>query len=50
LAGGPTIADPFRPTATLVRLLELRAARLRTLARRRARLRHADALLQPALP
>jgi hypothetical protein len=35
LAGGPAIADPFRPTETLVSLLQLRAAQLRTLARRR---------------
>jgi hypothetical protein len=34
LAGGPAIADPFRPTETLVSLLQLRAAQLRTLARR----------------
>jgi hypothetical protein len=35
LAGGPAIADPFRPTETLVSLIQLRAAQLRTLARRR---------------
>jgi len=35
LAGGPAIADPFRPTETLVSLLQLRAAQLRALARRR---------------
>lgn len=28
LDGGPPLADPFRPTAHLVRLLELRAAEL----------------------
>jgi hypothetical protein len=35
LAGGPAIADPFRPTETLVSLVQLRAAQLRTLGRRR---------------
>jgi hypothetical protein len=35
LAGGPGIADPFRPTETLVSLCQLRAAQLRTLERRR---------------
>ena len=29
LAGGPALADPFRPTAEIVALLELRAAQLR---------------------
>ena len=29
LGGGPAIADPFRPTAHLVHLLELRAGQLR---------------------
>ena len=50
LAGGPTIADPFRPTGTLVSLLQLRAAQLRTLARRRARRHFSAPALQPALP
>ena len=36
VAGGPAIADPFRPTAEIVHLLELRAAQLRA-ARRDAR-------------
>jgi hypothetical protein len=35
LAGGPAIADTFRPTETLVSLVQLRAAQLRTLGRRR---------------
>lgn len=35
LAGGPGIADPFQPTETLVTLLQLRAAQLRALGRRR---------------
>jgi hypothetical protein len=40
LAGGATIADPFRPTAALVELLGLRAAGLRaTTTRRGLRLR-----------
>jgi hypothetical protein len=40
LAGGATIADPFRPTAELVELLGLRAAGLRApTTRRRLRLR-----------
>jgi len=40
VASGSTIADPFRPTAELVELLSLRAARLRGAAdRRRLRLR-----------
>ncbi len=40
IAGGAAIADPFRPTAELVELLSLRAARLRGGAdRRRLRLR-----------
>jgi hypothetical protein len=40
VASGATIADPFRPTAELVELLSLRAARLRGGAdRRRLRLR-----------
>ena len=30
LAGGPPLADPFRPTAEIVALLELRAAQLRS--------------------
>ena len=29
LAGGPALTDPFRPTAHLLRLLELRAEQLR---------------------
>jgi len=29
IAGGTTVADPFRPTAELIELLGLRAARLR---------------------
>src|SRR5215218_2597424 len=33
VATGATVADPFRPTAHLVELLELRAARLRQPAR-----------------
>lgn len=33
LAGGPAIADPFRPTADLVALLELRLAQLGATAR-----------------
>ena len=40
VASGATIADPFRPTAELVELLSLRAARLRGGSdRRRLRLR-----------
>ena len=40
IGGGAAIADPFRPTAALVELLSLRAARLRGGAdRRRLRLR-----------
>jgi hypothetical protein len=40
VATGATIADPFRPTAELVELLSLRAARLRGGSdRRRLRLR-----------
>jgi hypothetical protein len=39
LDGGATIADPFRPTAALVSLLELRAAQLR-----RSRSRHGGTL------
>ena len=35
LAGGPGVADPFQPTETLVSLLQLRAAQLRALGRRR---------------
>jgi hypothetical protein len=35
IAGGPVIADPFRPTAALVSLLGLRAAQLRGLEDRR---------------
>ena len=42
LAGGATIADPFRPTAELVELLGLHAAALRAApTRRRLRLRPA---------
>jgi hypothetical protein len=40
LAGGAVIADPFRPTAELVELLRVRAARLQVATTpRRARLR-----------
>jgi hypothetical protein len=41
VASGATIADPFRPTADLIELLRLRAARLRhpTQTRRPPRLR-----------
>jgi hypothetical protein len=35
IAGGPAIADPFRPTSALVSLLGLRAAQLRGLQNRR---------------
>jgi hypothetical protein len=35
IAGGPAIADPFRPTSALVSLLGLRAAQLRGLEDRR---------------
>jgi hypothetical protein len=35
MAGGPAIADPFRPTSALVSLLGLRAAQLRGLQDRR---------------
>jgi len=40
IASGATIADPFRPTAYLIELLSLRAARLRegTVSPRRLRL------------
>jgi hypothetical protein len=35
IAGGPAIADPYRPTSALVSLLGLRAAQLRGLEDRR---------------
>ena len=38
LAGGPAIADPFRPTADLVELMRLRAAQLTGTGRRARRL------------
>jgi hypothetical protein len=34
VAGGPAIADPFRATSTLISLLGLRAAQLRSLQQR----------------
>jgi hypothetical protein len=36
LGDGIALADPFRPTAALLRLLDLRAAQLRGTGRRRA--------------
>ena len=39
LGSGKALADPFRPTAGLVRLLELRESQLRGRGRRRRRLR-----------
>jgi hypothetical protein len=39
LGSGRALADPFRPTAGLVRLLELRESQLRGRGRRRRRLR-----------
>jgi hypothetical protein len=38
IAGGPAIADPFRQTAAIVALLELRAAQLRRLEHPHGRL------------
>ena len=38
IAGGPAIADPFRQTAAIVALLELRASQLRRLEQPRRRL------------
>ena len=37
LSGGRAIADPFRPTADIVNLLEYRAAQVRRRARRQRR-------------
>jgi hypothetical protein len=39
IAGGAVVADPFRPTANLVELLGVRAARLRHPAASRPRMR-----------
>jgi hypothetical protein len=39
IAGGAVVADPFRPTAHVVELLGLRAARMRRPAESRLRLR-----------
>jgi hypothetical protein len=36
VAGAPAIADPFRPTAAIVALLELRAGQLRAVVEREA--------------
>jgi hypothetical protein len=48
LGGGRALADPFQPTAGIVRLLELRAAQLRGRDRRRRRSRAPAAGGQPA--
>jgi hypothetical protein len=49
--GKGAVADPFHPTAELVRLLELRRSQLETKRPRRARQlrRHAQARLVPAV-
>lgn len=48
LLGGSVLADPFRPTAHLVRLLELRARQIEPAGRRGIRLRAAVRNLSPA--
>jgi hypothetical protein len=40
LDGGPALADPFRPTASIVEILQMRAAQLKSRRRPRVRLPH----------